>query len=187
MLAQHGWRITIDLFAAACNRFTARYASWTDEPESEAVDAFTVPSWDQSMCSCGRIHRETAFFFPPRGLEKAVVRRAKSDGVKAAFLVPTSYKAGYWEALLGRAVAQLQLDEPATDFANVQAPLGAHALFLADFGSADNASPVCGQEREVRRRREHLGPIELEELARVKTELRRLEAEASERQQAAQA
>ncbi len=113
VLAQHGWRITIDLFAAACNRFTARYASWTDEPESEAVDAFTVPSWDQSMCSCGRIHRETAFFFPPRGLEKAVVRRAKSDGVKAAFLVPTSCKAGYWEALRGRAVAQLQLDEPA--------------------------------------------------------------------------
>ena len=81
----------------------------------------------------------------------------------------------------------MQLDEPATDFANAQAPLGAHTLFLADFGSADNASPACGQEREVRGRRERLGPIELEERARVKTKLRRLEAEASERQQAAQA
>ena len=112
-----------------------------------------------------------------------MVRRAKSDSVRAAFLVPTSYKARYWEALRGRAIAQLQLDEPATDFAYV--PTGAHTLIMVDFVSADTASPACGQEREYGGRRERFGPIELEERARVKIELQRLEAEASERARAA--
>ena len=175
-LSQHGWTITIDLFAATCNRLTARFASWTDEPESEVVDAFTVPSWDQSVCVCGRVHRETAFIFPPRGLEKAVVRRAKSDGVRAAFVVPTAYKAGYWGALRGRAVAQLQLSDPASDFENAQTPMGDHTLFLVDFKGSDSATPACGQECKQRGRRERLAPVELAERARVKAELSRLEA-----------
>mmetsp|Transcript_41001 Transcript_41001/g.85559 ORF Transcript_41001/g.85559 Transcript_41001/m.85559 type:complete len:1077 (-) Transcript_41001:1365-4595(-) len=180
MLAQHGWVVTIDLFAAACNRFTARFASWTDEPESEVVDAFTVPSWDQSVCVCGSVHRETAFIFPPRGLEKAVVRRAKSDGVRAAFVVPTAYKAGYWEALRGRAVAQLQLSDPASDFAHAQAPLGDHTLFLVDFNPSDSGTPACGQECKLRGRRERFNPVEREERAWVQAELLRLEAEQAE-------
>ena len=177
VLAQHGWTITIDLFAATCNRLTDRFASWTDEPESEVVDAFTIPSWDQSACVCGEVHRETAFIFPPRGLEKAVVRRAKSDGVRAAFVVPTAYKAGYWEALRGRAIAQMQLNDPASDFAHAQAPLGDHTLFLVDFGSSDTATPACGQECKLRGRRERFEPVELEERAWVRSELLRLEAE----------
>ena len=179
VLEQHGWAVTIDLFAAASNRFSARFASWTDEPESEAVDAFTLPSWDQSVCVCGRIHRETAFIFPPRGLERAVVRRAKSDGVRAVFVVPTAYKAGYWEALRGRAIAQMQLGDSATDFEHSQAPLGAHTLFLVDFGGSDTASPACGQEREARGLWQRFGPIELEERARVKAELQKLGEEAA--------
>ena len=175
LLAQHGWNITIDLFAAACNRITDRYASWTDEPDSEAVDAFTLPSWDQSQCVCGCVHRETAFIFPPRGLEKAAVRRAKSDGVRAAFLVPTAYKSGYWAALRGRAVARMQLDEPATDFHHSQFPLGNHTLFLVDFGGSDSVSPPCGQERRLRGRRCRLAPVEQEERAWTRAELLRLE------------
>ena len=41
------------------------FASWTDEPESEVVDAFTIPSWNQSVCQCCLSHRETCFIFPP--------------------------------------------------------------------------------------------------------------------------
>jgi hypothetical protein len=70
-LRQHGWKVTIDLFAADCNKFTDRYASWTDEPNSKAVDAFGLASWDQSVCKCCRPHRETSFIFPPKGLERA--------------------------------------------------------------------------------------------------------------------
>ena len=45
-LLSHGWEVTIDLFAADCNKFTPRYVSWTDEPNSEAVDAFSLASWN---------------------------------------------------------------------------------------------------------------------------------------------
>ncbi len=41
-LRQHGWRVTIDLFEADCSQFCERYASWTDEPNSKAVDAFSI-------------------------------------------------------------------------------------------------------------------------------------------------
>ena len=104
-LALHGWKATIDLFAADSNKFTERYASWTDEPNSEVVDAFSLPSWDQSVCPCGRTHRETAFIFPPKRLERAVFKRARSDGIRAIFLVPTAYTAGYWKGLRAYATA----------------------------------------------------------------------------------
>ena len=35
LCAQQGWRIAIDLFAANCNKLANRFASWTDEPDSE--------------------------------------------------------------------------------------------------------------------------------------------------------
>jgi hypothetical protein len=49
---RQGWRITIDLFAANCNKLVERFASWTDEPNGEVVDAFTIRSWNQSKCVC---------------------------------------------------------------------------------------------------------------------------------------
>jgi hypothetical protein len=65
LLATHGWRVTIDLFAAQSNAFVARFASWTDEPNSEQVDAFGLGSWNQSLCPCGQVHRETVIIFRP--------------------------------------------------------------------------------------------------------------------------
>ena len=35
MVRRHGWKVTIDLFAANCNKSSQRFASWTDEPDSE--------------------------------------------------------------------------------------------------------------------------------------------------------
>ena len=106
-MAAHGWELTLDLFAAASNALTPRYVSWTDEPHSESVDAFDMRSWAQTRCVCGQYHRETLFIFPPRGLERAVVRRAKSDSVRACFLVPTSHKAGYWKLLRSVSLAEM--------------------------------------------------------------------------------
>jgi len=55
-MGQHGWKLTLDLFAADSNKMTARYVSWTDEPGSEAVDAFSMSSWSESLCACGQYH-----------------------------------------------------------------------------------------------------------------------------------
>ncbi len=94
------------------------------------------------MCACGREHREPAFIFPPRGLEKVVVRRAKSDGIRACFVIPTDHKAGYWKVLRSRSIAQLTLSKPGVAFKHAQAPLSTHTVFLVDFGAADGTSPA---------------------------------------------
>jgi hypothetical protein len=116
LLAQHSWVVTIDLFAAQSNAFVERFVSWTDEPNSEVVDAFTMRSWKQSRCPCGKDHRETSFIFPPRGLERTLVRRAKSDRLRACFVVPTNHKAGYWKLLRSNSQGRLQLNDPKTAF-----------------------------------------------------------------------
>jgi hypothetical protein len=128
-LAVHGWRATIDLFAADCNKFTERYASWTDEPNSEAVDALAMDSWNQSICPCGRAHRETPFIFPPKRLERAVFKRARSDGVRDIFVVPTAHTAAYWKGLRARSEAQLEMTSPRSDFHNPQGTMGNHTVF----------------------------------------------------------
>jgi hypothetical protein len=188
-LLSHGWEVTIDLFAADCNKFTSRYASWTDEPNIEAVDAFSLASWNQSVCKCGRQHRETAFIFPPKGLEKAVFRRASSDGVRAVFVVPTQHAAGYWKGLRARSTGQLALTQPQPRstgllaltqprFANSQGTMGNHTVFLVDFGGADSSLTAgCGQERESRGRRPlaRLTPLQLDERARARAEIDRLD------------
>ena len=177
-LQEHGWEVTIDLFAADCNKFCKRYASWTDEPNSEAVDAFSIPSWDQSRCPCGEIHRETAFIFPPKGLEKAVFRRARSDGVRAVFVVPTAYTAGYWRGLRARSMAQLELTSPATEFHNPQGTMGRHTVFLVEFGGTDSPpSARCRQAIEPRGRCQRLSKVELEVRSKTKAEIARLSNE----------
>ena len=183
-LHHHGWKVTIDLFAADCNKFCERYASWTDELNSEAVDAFSIPSWNQSLCVCGRVHRETAFIFPPKKLEKAIFRRARSDGIRAVFVVPTAYTAGYWMGLRARSTAQLELTSPEKEFYNPQGTMGNHTVFLVDFGDTDSLSAACcGQAHLHRGRRQRLSDVELEERRRTKAELARLDQEAAAEQQ----
>ena len=174
LLALHGWRVTVDLFTAQSNAMAARFVSWTDEPNSEHVDAFSLGSWNQSKCACGQEHRETAFIIPPRGLEKVAVRRAKSDGVRACFVIPTDHKAGHWKALRSRSIAQLTLSKPEMAFEHVQAPMSSHTVFMVGFGAADGTSPGCGQEFARRGRRPRWEPreaAELDELRRVARQL----------------
>ena len=174
LLHAYGWEVTLDLFAARSNRFTDRFVSWTDEPTSEWVDAFTLPSWDQSLCPCGQIHREISFIFPPRGLERTIIRRAISDGIKAVFVVPTNHRADYWKTLRSRALAVGELNDPPSHFACVQAPLGNHTIFLVDFKGSDFAIPACGQECFERGRRQLYNATEAEELSLLHAEQSRL-------------
>jgi hypothetical protein len=105
-----GCPITIDLFASADNALCRRYAAWTDEPQAEAVDAFSMRSWDVGRCLCGAEHREWGFYFPPAGLEDRVIRRAQSDGARGIFLVPRNRKAPFFQALRQRALLRKDLE-----------------------------------------------------------------------------
>jgi hypothetical protein len=123
LLRQNDWELSIVLLAANCNKMTERFASWTDEPGSEVVDAFTIPPWNQSVYQCCPRHRysirETCFIFSPVGLERATVKRARSDGVRCVFVVPTAYKAGYWMALRNHSIDRAELTRPDLDLTNV--------------------------------------------------------------------
>jgi len=136
--------LTIDFFASGCNALTPRYASWTQEPGSEAVDAFSMRSWESSMCpTCGCRHMETGFFFPPSGLEERVVSRARSDGARGLFLVPTRHRAGFWLALRRAATSWTYVNEAVCKFEHTERELGAHTLFLVDFGGLADSGEPC--------------------------------------------
>lgn len=176
LLAENGWILTLDLFAAGSNKHCERYISWTDEPDSEQVDAFTLRSWAQSRCvGCGNYHRETLLIFPPRGMERAVVRRAKSDKVKACFIVPKSHKTGFWKLLRSTAIASLTFNDPKRAFTLSQAPMATHSVFLVDFGSADGTTPCCGQGATHRGRQPRWEPDERAELEALSASAKALE------------
>ena len=71
------------------------------------------------------LHRETLFIFPPRGLERSVVQRAKSDSVRACFMVPTNHRAACWKLLRTVSIARLAFNDPKHDFELALAPLAA--------------------------------------------------------------
>ena len=75
------------------------------------MDAFALRSWDNSSCpGCKRWHRECGFYYVLNGSADTVVRRARSDGARGLFLVPTNFKAGYFIALRAVAIAVLEIE-----------------------------------------------------------------------------
>ncbi len=68
---------TIDLFASRSNRKCERYVSWKKDPESEAVDAFTL-TWT---------HLEF-YAFPPFSLVLKTLRKIKRDRAEGILVVP---------------------------------------------------------------------------------------------------
>jgi hypothetical protein len=107
------------------------------------LDAFGLGSWNQSRCTCGKEHGETCHLFPPRGMERVVVLRAKSDGVRACFVVPTDHKAWYWTLLRGGSSPRSAMNKPDEAFQWEQALIAAHTVFLVDFGDSDGVTPVA--------------------------------------------
>ncbi len=119
------------------------------------------------------------YLFPPKGLEKAVFQRARSDGVRAIFIVPTAVTAGYWKGLRARSTALLELTSGRAEFDNPQGIMGNHTVFLVDFGETDSRlASCCGQAGCHHGRRQRLSQVELEERSRTKAELARLDGEA---------
>jgi hypothetical protein len=161
-----GGAITVDYFASASNAMARRYASWTEDPAAELVDAFTSRSWDQGLCPCGHYHRETGFYFPPNGLEERVVRRAKSDGARGIFLVPINRKAAYYMCLMQFASEKEAVGMGNRTFEYTVREMPKMMLIAADFaeraGPADRASPPCGQEFVRRASGRAVRPIEQE-------------------------
>ena len=87
------------------------------------------------------------FFFPPNGLEERVVRRAKSDGARGIFLVPTNRKAAYFMCLTQNAHASRVIGQAKGLFIHTARAMPQHTLFAVDFGErADRTAPACGQE-----------------------------------------
>jgi len=164
---RHSPGITIDYFASAANALVERFASWTGDIGAELVDAFSSRSWNHGTCVCGRCHRETGFFFPPGGLEDRIVRRAKSDGARGIFLVPTNRKAAYYMCLAQNAHARQIIDQQCTGFVHSTRPLTQHTLFAVDFGErADRTAPAaCGQAHRRRSSGREARRIETEERA----------------------
>jgi hypothetical protein len=157
-----GWTITIDAFASESNclvpRFFARYA----EHAAEAEDAFTVPDWDRSACpTCGLVHRETLFAFPPPPLLNAFVAKARADGVRAIVLTPLAVTAPFWSKLLRASIVPdpKGYHRVRSSFALKDSDLpGQLALFAVDFANdtfrRHTSSPAapCGSEGTFRGR-----------------------------------
>lgn len=67
----------VDLFASRSNKKCRRFVSWKRDPESEAVDAFTIP-WAHIYF----------YAFPPFNLILRCLRKIKRDGAEGILVVP---------------------------------------------------------------------------------------------------
>ena len=77
-----------------------------------------------------------------------MVRRARSDGARGIFLVPTNHKAPYFMCLKQRSVGRSVIVGAAGAFQYTDRQMPQHTLFAVDFGGpgAERAAPACGQE-----------------------------------------
>lgn len=86
-------RPEIDLFATRTNAKCRRYISWSRDPASYAVDAFTV-DWSQYFF----------YAFPPFAIVLRVLRKIKDDRARGIVIVP------YWPAQVWFPVFTAMLD-----------------------------------------------------------------------------
>jgi len=133
------WRLTVDLFASAANHRTDRFVSWWPEPEAEAYDAFTLPSWRHSKCpECGGVHREAVYAFPPPRLLREVVAKALADRAVGIFLTPVVVTSPVWQKLRQASVLRneegyVRVRRPARLLSGAF-PYADLAIFACDFG-----------------------------------------------------
>jgi hypothetical protein len=96
-----GCSFTLDLFATDGNSITPRFYSQWPETASEAVDALAQPDWGQSYCiQCQSYRPEFVFLYPPFGLVKAALRKARQDHAHGVMVVPYAPSAHWWPAIL---------------------------------------------------------------------------------------
>ena len=188
-LRQHGWRLTLDLFASASNARCQRYCSRTHEPGAERTDAFTMLDWSRSLCpKCGKVHEEVVYAYPPTVLARHVVNKAMQDGARIVLVVPLAVTAPHWQKLLRASVVAnadryLRVRNVPMSVSHSTADDPSElAVFVCDFKglSGDADSDVIGAcaGAYARRGRVPCGSREDEEdRRRLRAELLRLEAE----------
>jgi hypothetical protein len=96
-----GAAFTLDLFATQSNAITPRYYSQWPELATEAVDALAQADWGQSFCPhCTRMQTEFVFLYPPFGLVKAALHKARHDQARGVMVVPYAPASTWWPAIL---------------------------------------------------------------------------------------
>ncbi len=179
--AAAGWDgITVDAFASKSNARAPRFWSRFHEPSSEAIDALVVPDWAHSGCpSCGAVHREVVFAFPPSSLVRATVEKARADRALCVLLVPVAILAQHWGQLLEASVLPrtapyvdgfLRIRDPARvlarpdprgaaeiavfacDFSRLQPRAGLPQLSSCPGAAARRTRPLCGSPGDARDR-----------------------------------
>ncbi len=153
----------MDAFASESNTRTPRFFH---KPNSEAIDALVVPDWARSSCpSCGAVHREVVFAFPPSSLVRATVEKGRADCALCVLLVPMVILAQHWGQLLAASVLQrtaqyvdcfLRIRDPALVLARPD-PRGAAemAVFACDFSRLQHRAglpPLSSCPRAAARR-----------------------------------
>jgi hypothetical protein len=96
-----GSAFTLDLFATELNALTPRYYSQWPELTTEAVDALAQADWGQSFCTqCACMQPEFVFLYPPFGLVRAALQKARQDQARGVMVVPYAPTATWWPAIL---------------------------------------------------------------------------------------
>jgi hypothetical protein len=133
-----GWVITVDAFATESNTRADRFWSCHHEPGAEAIDALSILDWSSSLCpTCGSLHQEVLYAFPPLHLIRPTVDKACADRAKCVLIVPVSILACYWEKLLAASV--LPLDHRGPDgFIRIRSP-APHLLHAHGFAPSELA------------------------------------------------
>ena len=145
---QFQWKLTIDLFASACNHRTDRYVSQFPEPDAEAFDAFTIGSWGSSMCpTCHHRHQEAIYAYPPPLLLNRVVAKAVADGAVGIIVVPLLVTSPVWHKLQKASVlpgrdgyVRIRRARQFLDHAHHIGSVPDLALFPCDFGHLRGAA-----------------------------------------------
>ena len=81
------------------------------------------------------------------GLADMMVRRARSDGARGLFLVPTKFQGRLFIALRAVAVAVLEPETQQSLYRFTRKPVGRMTLFTADFGDKEADQLVPGTAR----------------------------------------
>jgi hypothetical protein len=139
-----GWRITVDALASESNARAPRFWSRFHEPGAEAIDALSVPDWAQSLCpTCGKMHREVVYAFPPPVLLRPVIQKACADGARCVLVATVAVLAPHWHKLLRSSVLPQALFPDGFARIRKPRPLLLHtgsfapselAVFACDFG-----------------------------------------------------
>lgn len=110
---------TVDWFASSATRTLPRFWSRFPDEGAEGCDALTSESWSSSMCSCGRLHTEIGYFFPPPPLLASVWAKIKVDGAQGVMILPVTPGASWWPLLEESKLYQLDLGPAASLFSHV--------------------------------------------------------------------